>query len=275
MLEENLDTYLGKIVDIEKRLEIFQNKNKNRIKQHKIFVQRTTRKMELEEVLKSIQVRLNDMQEKVRDAEAILISYEEPLPLHRHSKDNEYGASKNNKMNVSTKNIEDMCKEDCLKEIEHLKNICNVHKETLLNDENRKKIFLAKNSECIKLIKAMEDAENEIVIIDQNVKLVCDKYDSLRSQANNIIHDEANKNQMIVALRILHQNGGAMMMNDFKEEIRTRIEIEHSGDVDKNAETNNNNQQAVSAVQLVYTLLANRLVQFDRSNGTEVFSLLI
>jgi hypothetical protein len=273
VLEENLDTYFGKIVDVEKRLEIFQNKNKNRIKQHRIFVQQTTRKMELEEVLKSIQVKLNDTQEKVKDAEAILISYETPLP--RHNKDNEFDTSKNHKMNVSTKNIEDMSKEDCLKEIEHLKNICNVHKEALLNDENRKKIFLAKDSECIKSVKAMENAENEIVTIDQNVKLACDTYDSLRSQANNIIYDEANKNKMIVAMRILHQNGGAMMMNDFKEEIRTRIEIEHNGNVDKNAETSNSNQQAVNAVQLVYTLLANRLVQFDRSNGTEVFSLLL
>ena len=44
-------------------------------------------KKELEEVLKSKQGKLNDTQEKGKDAEAILISYETPLP--RHNKDNE------------------------------------------------------------------------------------------------------------------------------------------------------------------------------------------
>merc|ERR1711991_919004 len=274
-LEEKLDTYLGGIVEVEKRLDIFQNKNKNRIKQHEVFTQRTTRKIELEEVLESIQSDLTEIQEKVKDAEAILISFESPMPLDIHNKDNQYGISKNDKMHLSNKNIEDMSYEECMKEVEQLKANCNSHKETLLNDENRKKIFLAKDSECIESVKAMEAAENEIVTIEQNIKLACDKYDSLRSQASDIIFDKSNYNQMIVAMRILHQNGGVMTMHDFKDEIRTRVQIKHNDNVVKKAEGNHSSQQTVNAVQLVYTLLANRLVQFDRSDGTEVFSLLM
>ena len=45
----------------------------------------------------------------------------------------------------------------------------------------------------------------------------------MRSQALNVIFDENNTNQIVLALRILHQNGGAMMMDDFKQQIQSRI----------------------------------------------------
>ena len=127
-----------------------------------------------------------------------------------------------NNNNISARNVDEMSKLECLKEIEQLKSICNVHKNILLNDENKKNIFLANDAECIQSVKKMEDAENAIVNIDKNVKLVCDKYDTLRSQ--KILYLMKNTNQMILAMRI-HQNGGAMMMDDFKEQLRTRIGV--------------------------------------------------
>ena len=101
----------------------------------------------------------------------------------------------------------------------------------------------------------MEDAENAIVNIDKNVKLVCDKYDTLRSQAKDIIFDKKNTNQMILAMRILHQNGGAMMMDDFKEQLRTRIGVKQG----EEKEEEEGEEKQINSVQLVYTLLANRL----------------
>ena len=64
-----------------------------------------------------------------------------------------------------------------------------------------------------------------------------------------------------------------MMMDDFKEQLRTRIGVKQ-GEEKEEGEGEGEEKQ-INSVQLVYTLLANRLVQFDRSNGTEVFSLLI
>ena len=61
------------------------------------------------------------------------------------------------------------------------------------------------------------------------------------------------------------------MMDDFKEQLRTRIGVKQG----EEKEEEEGEEKQVNSVQLVYTLLANRLVQFDRSNGTEVFSLLI
>jgi len=243
--------------------------------------------MELDEILENIQSDLNNIQEKVKDAEAVLISYETPLPQSGNNNNNNNNSSSsnnndnnnndnntnNNNNNISARNVDEMSKLECLKEIEQLKSICNVHKNTLLNDENKKNIFLANDAECIQSVKKMEDAENAIVNIDKNVKLVCDKYDTLRSQAKDIIFDKKNTNQMILAMRILHQNGGAMMMDDFKEQLRTRIGVK-KGEEKEEGEGEGEEKQ-INPVQLVYTLLANRLVQFDRSNGTEVFSLLI
>ena len=101
-------------------------------------------------------------------------------------------------------------------------------------------------------------------------KLACDTYDELRLQALNVIFDEKNTNQIVLALRILHQNGGAMMMDDFKQQIQSRINC-----ADGSSKDTKDSSAPVDPVQLVYTLLANRLVQFDRSNGTEVFSFLL
>ena len=70
MLEDNLSMYEEKIEEAEKSLISFQSKNKNRIKRHELFIERTTRKMELDEILENIQSDLNDIQEKVKDAEA-------------------------------------------------------------------------------------------------------------------------------------------------------------------------------------------------------------
>ena len=56
--------YEEKIEEAEKSLISFQSKNKNRIKRHELFIERTTRKMELDEILENIQSDLNDIQEK-------------------------------------------------------------------------------------------------------------------------------------------------------------------------------------------------------------------
>ena len=61
-----------------------------------------------------------------------------------------------------------------------------------------------------------------------------------------------------------------MMMDDFKQQIQSRINC-----ADGSSNDTKDSSALVDPVQLVYTLLANRLVQFDRSNGTEVFSFLL
>lgn len=259
-LEDTVESFEKKIRKVQPRVESLLEKHKIRLKRHRLYIEKTSRKLELDETLEQVQQRLDEMSEKVKDAQAVLVSFEMPQGFQ----------DQNIEDGLSAKNVHEMSKAECLKEIERVRSICKSHKQELLRDGNQKKKFLANDPECKLLLQRMEDAEGEIANIGKNIKLACDKYDELRSQALNIIFDENNTNQIVLALRILHQNGGAMMMDDFKQHIQSRINC-----ADNSSNDNKDSTALVDPVQLVYTLLANRLVQFDRSNGTEVFSFLL
>ena len=259
-LEDTVENFEKKIRRVEPRVEALLEKHKLRLKRHRLYIEKTSRKLELDETLEQVQQRLDDISEKLKDAQAVTVSFEMPQEFQ----DQNFGDG------VSAKNVQEMSKVECLKEIERVRSICKSHKRELLRDGDQKKKILANDPECKDLLQKMEDVESEIANIGKNLKLACDKYDELRSQALNVIFDENNTNQIVLALRILHQNGGAMMMDDFKQQIQSRINC-----ADGSSKDTKDSSAPVDPVQLVYTLLANRLVQFDRSNGTEVFSFLL
>ena len=114
---------------MEPRVEALLEKHKLRLKRHRLYIEKTSRKLELDETLEQVQQRLDDISEKLKDAQAVTVSLKCPKNFKIKILETEY----------LQKNVQEMSKVECLKEIERVRSICKSHKRELLRDGDRRR----------------------------------------------------------------------------------------------------------------------------------------